>query len=145
MPSEVLKLAAQIVMSHSSVTELTPTQLVEELKEIFSVLASLEGGEALEAVAPSEGAEAVKKPPIPLKEIVKENYVVCLECGKKMRTLKAHLRKAHQLTPKDYYRRYGLDPNKFPLVCKDYSEKRRKLTIDMGLWNLRKREAAKPA
>ena len=50
-----------------------------------------------------------------------------------MRTLKAHLRKAHQLTPKDYYRRYALDPKKFPLVCKEYSEQRRKLAKEKGL------------
>ena len=43
MPSEILKLTAQIVMSHASMTELTPKELVEELKEIYSVLASFRG------------------------------------------------------------------------------------------------------
>ena len=38
MPNEVLKLTAQIVMSHASMTELTPTELVEEIKEIYRVL-----------------------------------------------------------------------------------------------------------
>jgi predicted transcriptional regulator len=37
------------------------------------------------------------------------------------------------LTPKDYYRRYNLDPKKFPLVCKEYSEQRRKLAKEKGL------------
>jgi predicted transcriptional regulator len=147
MASEVLRLTAQIVMSHASMTELTPKELVEELKEIYSVLASY--GEALEAVAPSEdaeaGAETVKKPQIPLKEIVKAKYVVCLECGKKLRTLKTHLRKAHNLLPKEYYQRYNLDRKKYPLVCKEYSEQRRKLAIDKGLGNKLKPKAAKPA
>ena len=100
-------------------------------------------------LAPSEEleelTEAVKKPPIPLREIVKAKYVVCLECGKKMRTLKAHLRKAHNLLPKEYYQRYNLDRKKYPLVCKEYSEKRRKLAIDKGLGNKLKRKATKPA
>jgi predicted transcriptional regulator len=78
-------------------------------------------------------AEGVKKPPIPLKDIVKERYVVCLECGKKMRTLKAHLGKAHNLTPNEYFKLYGLDEKKYPLVCKEYSKARRKLAIDKGL------------
>jgi len=78
-------------------------------------------------------AEVVKKLPIPLRDIVKEKYVVCLECGQKMRTLKAHLRKAHKLVPAEYYRRYGLDPKKYPLVCKEYSERRRKLANEKGL------------
>ena len=89
--------------------------------------------------------EGVKKPPIPLREIVKAKYVVCLECGKKMRTLKTHLRKAHNLLPKEYFQRYGLDRKKYPLVCKEYSEQRRKLAIDKGLGNRLKRKAAKPA
>jgi predicted transcriptional regulator len=147
MASEVLRLTAQIVMSHASMTELTPKELIEELKEIYSVLASY--GEALEAVAPSEEVEAVaetvKKPQIPLKEIVKAKHVVCLECGKKLRTLKTHLSKAHNLLPKEYYQRYNLDRKKYPLVCKEYSEQRRKLAIDKGLGNKLKRKAAKPA
>jgi predicted transcriptional regulator len=136
MASEVLKLTAHIVISHASMTELTPTELVEELKEIYSVLASLEGGEAVEAVAPSEEAEAVaeaaKKPPISRREIVKAKYVVCLECGKKMRTLKAHIRKAHNLMPKEYFKRFALDSKKYPLVCKEYSEQRSKMAKDRG-------------
>jgi predicted transcriptional regulator len=138
MATEALKLTAQIVISHASMSELTPKELVDEIKSIYGVLSALESGEALlEAAIGIEElvleAEVVKKPPIPLDEIVKEKYVVCLECGKKMRTLKAHLRKAHQLAPAEYFRRYSLDPKKYPLVCKEYSEQRRKLAKEKGL------------
>jgi predicted transcriptional regulator len=135
MASEVLKLTAQIVMSHASMSELSPDELVDEIKEIYNVLSSLEGGAVLEEMATEKSGEAevVKKPPVPLKEIVKAKYVVCLECGKKMKTLKTHLRKAHNLMPKEYFRRFGLDPKKFPLVCKEYSEQRSKLAKERGL------------
>jgi len=134
MASEILKLTAQIVISHASMSELTPKELVEEIKEIYTVLTSLEGGLVLPEEVETEAAgEVVKKPPVPLEDIVKDKYVICLECGKKMRTLKAHLRKAHKLTPKDYYSRYGLDAKKYPLVCKEYSEQRRKLAKEKGL------------
>lgn len=136
MATEILKLAAQIVISHASMSELTPKELVEELKDVYQLLSSLEGGLVLpEELEGEKGleAEVVKKPPIPLQDIVKDKHVICLECGKPMRTLKAHLRKAHQLTPKEYYRRYNLDPKKFPLVCKEYSEQRRKLAKEKGL------------
>lgn len=138
MATEALKLTAQIVISHASMSELTPKELVNEIKEIYNVLNALESSEAmLEAAAviaePGPEAEVVKKPPIPLDEIVKEKYVVCLECGKQMRTLKAHLRKAHHLAPAEYFRRYSLDPKKYPLVCKEYSEQRRKLAKEKGL------------
>ena len=138
MATEALKLTAQIVISHASMSELTPKELVDEIKGIYNVLAAIEAGEALlEAAAgvaePGPVGAVVKKPSIPLDEIVKEKYVVCLECGKKMRTLKAHLRKAHHLAPADYFRRYSLDPKKYPLVCKEYSEQRRKLAKEKGL------------
>ncbi len=136
MPSEVLKLTAQIVMSHASMSELTPTQLVEEIKDIYRVLNTFKGSGVEEGLTSFKEVEAVaeevKKPPIPLNQIVKEKYVVCLECGKKMRTLKAHLRKAHNLLPKEYFKRFALDSKKFPLVCKEYSEQRRKMAKDRG-------------
>jgi len=135
MASEVLKLTAQIVISHASMTEITPKELVEEIKEIYNLLSSLEEGVVAPPVAAPEKAkeEVVKKPSVPLDEIVKDKYVVCLECGKKMRTLKAHLRKAHHLAPADYFNRYSLDPKKYPLVCREYSEQRRKLAKEKGL------------
>ena len=45
MSSEILKLTAEIVMSHASMSELSPQQLVEEIKEVYNVLTSLEGPE----------------------------------------------------------------------------------------------------
>jgi predicted transcriptional regulator len=132
MASEVLKLTTEIVVSHASMTELTSEQLVNEIKEVYNALSSLEGGVMLEEPG-ADKAEEVKKPSIPLKDIVKAKYVVCLECGKKMKTLKTHLRKAHGLQPKQYYALFGLDPKKYPLVCKDYSEQRSKLAKEKGL------------
>ena len=133
MPSDVLKLTAQIVMSHASMSEISPQQLVEEIKNVYNVLTSLEGPEG-EAGVPEKMAEAeeVKKPSIPLKDIVKDKYVVCLECGKKMRTLKAHIRKAHNLKPKEYAQRFGLDLKKYPLVCKEYSLQRSAMAKNRG-------------
>ena len=131
MPSEVLKMTTEIVVSHASSTELTPEQLVNEIKAVYNVLSSLDGGAILEEPG-AEEAGVVKKPSIPLKDIVKAKYVVCLECGKKMKTLKAHIRKAHNLMPKEYFQRFSLDPKKYPLVCKEYSEQRSKMAKDRG-------------
>ena len=135
MAGELLKLTAQIVMSHASTSELTPKELVEEIKEVYQLLASLEAvvPEAAPAKPEKVKEAAVKKPSVPLEQIVTEKTVLCLECNKKLRTLKAHLRKAHHLTPAEYYKRYGLDPKKYPLVCKEYSEQRRKLAKEKGL------------
>ena len=146
MTSDVLKITTEIVISHVSMTELTPEQLVNEIKAVYNVLASLEGGTILDEAVPekSEAAGMPKQSPIPLKDIVKAKYVVCLECGRKLKTLKTHLRKTHGLMPKEYYQKFGLDPKKFPLVCKDYSETRSKMAKERGLGALMgKRKAAK--
>ena len=131
MPSDVLKLTTEIVISHVSMTELTPEELVNEIKAVYNILASLDGGGILEEPVSGE-AGVMTKPSIPLKDIVKAKYVVCLECGKKMRTLKTHIRKTHGLTAKEYFKRYALDPKKYPLVCKEYSEQRSKMAKDRG-------------
>jgi predicted transcriptional regulator len=135
MATEIIKITAQIVTSHVSMSELSPQELVDEIKDIYNVLSSLEGGEVIpETMATKKAPEAEvgKKPPIPLKDIVTQKYVVCLECGKKMRTLKAHIRKAHGLMPKEYFKRYGLDPKKYPLVCKEYSKQRSQMAKNRG-------------
>ena len=122
MATEVLRLTSQIVISHASMTELTPQELVEEIKEVYNVLAAMESGAPMpeaEALEKGEEAAVTKKPPVPLKDIVKEKYVVCLECGKKMRTLKAHIRKAHKLLPKEYFKRFGLDPKSTPWYARN--------------------------
>ena len=146
MATEILKLTAEIIVSHASITELSTQELVEEIKDVYNVLASLEGGEVIpETMAPEKAPEAEvgKKPPIPLKDIVTQKHVVCLECGKKMRILKAHIRKAHGLMPKEYFKRFGLDPKKYPLVCKEYSEQRSQMAKNRGFGKVGGRKKAK--
>jgi predicted transcriptional regulator len=135
MAKEILRLTAEVVISHASISELSPTELVGEIKDVYNVLASLECGEVIpETMVPEKAEEAVevKKPPIPLKDIVQEKFVICLECGKKMRILKSHIQKAHGLMPKEYFERFGLDPKKYPLICKEYSEQRSKMSKARG-------------
>ncbi len=135
MATEILRMTAEVVSSHASLSELSTQELVEEIKEVYNVLSSLEGGAVTPEIMALEKASevtGVKKPSIPLKEIVTQKHVVCLECGKKMKTLKTHIRKAHGLLPKEYFKRFALDPKKYPLVCKEYSAQRRKMAKNWG-------------
>jgi predicted transcriptional regulator len=135
MPSDALKLTAQIVISHASMSVLAADQLVGEIREVYGVLSSLEAGVVPAIMAPKKGEEAgvvKKKPSIPLKDIVQEKFVHCLECGRKMKSLKVHLRKSHGLTPKEYFWKYDLDPKQYPLVARGSSAKRSQMAKDRG-------------
>jgi predicted transcriptional regulator len=136
MATEIIKITSQIVISHASMSELSTQELVDEIKTVYNLLASLEGGAVIpEIMAPEKGEEAKvvkKKPSIPLKDIVQEKFVICLECGKKMKTLKSHIKKAHGLLPKEYFKKFSLDPKKYPLVCKGYSAQRSQLAKNRG-------------
>ncbi|MBW1918262.1 MAG: MucR family transcriptional regulator [Deltaproteobacteria bacterium] len=143
MASELVKLTVQLVSSHASISELTSAELVEEIKAVYQTIAGLEAGQ-IEAAAPEEAPETKEAPPlepaVPIEESVKDDHITCLVCGKNFRTLKAHLRRAHQLSPADYYKAYGLDPKRYPLVSRNYSEQRKSLAKKMGLGELRRRK-----
>jgi predicted transcriptional regulator len=52
---------------------------------------------------------------------------------------KAHIHKAHKLLPKEYFKKFGLDPNKYPLVCKEYSLQRSRLAAEKGLGGFKRK------
>ncbi|AEB08208.1 MucR family transcriptional regulator [Desulfobacca acetoxidans] len=142
MATELLKMTAQIITSHASISELSSQELISEIKSVYNTLAEL-AGEAATAPSPEVTPTETKgmtglKPAIPVEESLQDDYIVCLECGQKFKTLKAHLRRAHQMTPADYYERFGLDAKKYPLVSRNYSEQRRQLAKEKGLGDFRR-------
>jgi predicted transcriptional regulator len=142
MASELLKMTAQIVTSHASVNELSSQELVNEIKSIYNTLAVLSGEKEasaeLEVLTEATKETAGPKPAVPIEESIQDDYIVCLECGKRFRTLKAHLRRAHTMTPAVYCERFGLDPKKYSLVSRNYSEQRRQLAKEKGLGEFRR-------
>ncbi len=146
MATELLKMTAQIVTSHASMNELSPQELINEITSVYNTLAALAGEKAVAVemgAMPEAGQETGQpKPAVPIEESIQDEYIVCLECGQRFRTLKAHLRRAHNLTPVDYCERFGLDPKKYHLVSRNYSEQRRQLAKAKGLGEFRRAKKA---
>jgi predicted transcriptional regulator len=142
MASELLKMTAQIVTSHASMNELSSQDLIDEIKGVYNTLALLAGEKAgsVDLDSPSEVIkdETVAKPAVPVEESIQDDFIVCLECGKRFRTLKAHLRRAHNMTPAVYCDRFALDQKKYSLVSRNYSEQRRQLAKEKGLGEFRR-------
>lgn len=81
-------------------------------------------------------------PAVPVKKSVTQDHIICLEDGKKFRSLKRHLGTVYNMTPDEYRTKWGLAKD-YPMVAPGYSEIRSKLAKDSGLGN--KVEAAPPA
>ena len=72
------------------------------------------------------------KPAVPLKKSVHEDYLICLEDGKKFKSLKRHLRTHYNLSPEEYREKWGL-PHDYPMVAPNYDAARSHLDKQMGL------------
>ena len=146
MSTELLKMTTQIITSHASMNELTSQQLINEIKIVYNTLAVLAGEKGapaeLEVLTETTKETAGPKPAVPIEESIQDDYIVCLECGKRFRTLKAHLRRAHAMTPPVYCERFGLDQKKYSLVSRNYSEQRRQLAKEKGLGEFRRGKKA---
>ena len=72
------------------------------------------------------------KPAVPLKKSVHDDYLICLDDGKKFKSLKRHLRTKYNLTPDEYRARWNL-PSNYPMVAPNYAQARSALAKTMGL------------
>ncbi|MCE5262568.1 MAG: MucR family transcriptional regulator [Deltaproteobacteria bacterium] len=152
--ADLLELTADIVCAHASVTEISPNDLLNEIKAIHATLQALEKGETPGEVKITEPkkrgrkaqtpadlpAEKVEEkpaaPPAPamtIEEAFKPDQVGCMICGKTgMKTLKRHLSTAHDLKPGKYRKQFNI-PKDQPLAATEYVAKRRQAALDRGL------------
>lgn len=136
----LLEMAAEIVAAHASSTSMTKEELVAELSEIHKTLVALEKGEAVGAEVIEEAAET---PSISRKKAFGKDKVICMLCGKEMKTLARHLKTSHGMKPTEYRKQFDIPRNQ-PLAARSYSESRRQMAVDRGLGeNLAKARAAR--
>jgi predicted transcriptional regulator len=83
-------------------------------------------------------------PAIPVRKSITPDFIICLEDGKKFKSLKRHLRTQYDLTPEQYREKWGL-PADYPMVAPNYAQARSALAKQMGLGQARKRATAKRA
>jgi predicted transcriptional regulator len=69
---------------------------------------------------------------VPVKRSVTADYIVCLEDGKRFKSLKRHLRTQYKMSPEQYRQRWGLAPD-YPMVAPNYAKTRSQLAKKMGL------------
>ena len=123
--ADLVDLSAEIVCAYVSHNALSVGDLPKLIADVHSALSSLSGASA---AAP----EVELKPAVPVRKSIAPDYIVCLEDGKKFKSLKRHLRTHYNLTPEEYREKWGL-PADYPMVAPSYSETRSRLAKDNGL------------
>jgi predicted transcriptional regulator len=91
--------------------------------------------------ASEQPAVEKQKPAVNPKKSIHDDYIICLEDGKKFKSLKRHLRTRYDMSPEQYREKWGLPPD-YPMVAPVYAEARSRLAKKMGLGQNRGRRAA---
>ena len=119
-------------VSHNSVPTAELPTLIGSVHAALNMLAT---GSARQAV------EEPKAPAVAIKKSVQPDYIVCLDDGKRFKSLKRHLRTAYNLTPEQYRAKWGL-PASYPMVAPNYALARSELARSSGLGQQRRKAAA---
>jgi len=129
--SDILELTATIVSAYVSNNAVQQPDLGALIRDVYAALTNITGD-----VAPSAREEP--RPAIAVKRSVTPDYIVCLEDGKKFKSLKRHLRSHYNLSPEEYREKWGL-PHDYPMVAPNYAEARSQLAKKMGLGTRREK------
>jgi len=126
-----VELAADIVSAYVSNNSVSTSELPGLISDIHSALLRISGGTV-------ETPTETLKPAVPIKKSVTPDYIVCLDDGKKFKSLKRHLRTQYNMTPEEYRERWNLPPD-YPMVAPNYANARSQLAKKMGLGQQRRK------
>lgn len=120
-----IELAVDIVSAYVSNNSVAAADLPALINEVHGALTRVSTG-TVETIAEAP------KPAVPLKKSVTSDYIICLEDGKKFKSLKRHLRTQYNMSPEEYREKWGL-PADYPMVAPNYAAARSELAKKMGL------------
>ncbi len=122
---EMLELTATIVAAYVGNHSVPQTEMSGLIRQVFTALTA----------ATTDVRELPReelRPAVTVKRSISPDYIVCLEDGKKFKSLKRHLRSHYNLSPEEYREKWGL-PHDYPMVAPNYAEARSQLAKKMGL------------
>ena len=127
-----VELVATIVAAYVTKNALQPSDLPALIADVHAALLAVAG-------APMEPIAAeLPKPAVSVRKSIGEDYIVCLEDGRKFKSLKRHLRAQYDMSPEQYRAKWNL-PVDYPMVAPSYARARSTLAKEMGLGQQRRR------
>ena len=124
----LIRLGADIVSAYVSRNRVTLDAVPEIIRSVHQALRTVSG----DGPIPPAGPEPRPKPAVPIGRSVQHDYIVCLEDGRQLKMLKRYLRSRYDLSPDDYRRRWGLQPD-YPMVAPAYAARRSEFAKKIGL------------
>ena len=129
--SNFIALTAEIVSAFVSNNSVAAGDIPALINQVHSALVRVSSGN-------KEQPSGTLKPVVLVKKSITPDYLVCLEDGKKFKSLKRHLRTQYDMTPEQYREKWGLPPD-YPMVAPNYAAARSQLAKQMGLGQQRRR------
>ena len=122
---ELLEMTADIVSAYVGNNTVSAETLPSLIANIHAALSQVTTG----AVEPEPEP---KEPAVPIRKSIAPDYLICLEDGRKFKSLKRHLRTKYDMSPEEYRTKWGL-PKDYPMVAPNYAKARSELAKSMGL------------
>ncbi|HYD85939.1 MAG TPA: MucR family transcriptional regulator [Vitreimonas sp.] len=123
--AEALRMTTDIVASFVANNKVSSEELADLIRSVHRTLCGLTG-------ADGERPAERPKPAAPIGKSVQNDYIVCLEDGKKLKMLKRYLRSTYNMSPDEYRKRWGL-PADYPMVAPAYAARRSEFAKKIGL------------
>ena len=120
----ILSLTTSIVASYAGKNKMAKEELSGLIRCVYRSLVDISHDKAPE--------QPPLEPAVPIERSVQDEYIVCLEDGKRLKMLKRYLRTRFNLTPEQYRQKWGL-PADYPMVAPDYSRRRSAFAKELGL------------
>jgi predicted transcriptional regulator len=122
--SALIDMTADIVAAYVSANSVAPSEIPNLISSVHKAL----GGVSVAAEPPPPP----KEPAVPIKKSITPDFLICLEDGRRFKSLKRHLRSKYAMSPEDYRAKWGL-PKDYPMVAPNYARARSELAKRMGL------------
>jgi len=124
LSSEIIEMTADIVSAYVGANHVSAAEIPALIRSVHDALSGTT------SQATPEPVELV--PAVSIRKSLQPDYLICLEDGRKFKSLKRHLRSKYNLSPDEYRAKWGL-PKDYPMVCPNYAASRSALAISMGL------------
>lgn len=121
---QLLRMTVDIVASFVTNNSIASESLPDLIRNVRATIYEISGGTA--------DLEIKKTPAVPVSKSVTDDFIICLETGKKLKTLKRYLRSQFNMSPEDYRRKWNL-PADYPMVAPNYSKRRSQFAKQIGL------------